>query len=113
MACSEVALVCFAGSQRHNVTLHMHNDEARSDVNHGRAFGHFSFSFRGLRVAKLIEDMELTGVKCSQIQGQAVSFLQHLCFCLPQGAGHGPSRMCASMVLNVSDVAMICCNCLM
>lgn len=50
------------GSEKHNVTLHLSNDEARSAVHHGRAFGHFSYSYPALQIAKLIENMGLTGI---------------------------------------------------
>jgi len=49
------------GPEQSNASLHFHNDEQRSPVHLGKAFGHFSCSHPGLRIAKLIEDMQLTG----------------------------------------------------
>ena len=57
-------MLCCAGNEKTNITLHMHNDEARSQIHHGRALGHFSCSHPGLRIAMLVEDMELTGLSC-------------------------------------------------
>ena len=58
-------LMCRVGPEETNVTLHFHNDEHRSPVHRGKAFGHFSCSHPGLRIAKLIEDMQLTGASSS------------------------------------------------
>lgn len=50
-----------AGPEATHCALRIHNDEHRSPVHLGKAFGHFSCSHPSLRIAKLIEDMQLTG----------------------------------------------------
>ncbi len=54
-------VILLTGPEQTNASLHFHNDEQRSPVHLGKAFGHFSCSHPGLRIAKLIEDMQLTG----------------------------------------------------
>ena len=54
-------VLVLAGPESTHCTLRIHNDEQRSPVHLGQAFGHFSCSHPGLRIAKLIEDMQLTG----------------------------------------------------
>ena len=55
------SIVLPAGPESTHCALRIHNDEHRSPVHLGQAFGHFSCSHPGLRIAKLIEDMQLTG----------------------------------------------------
>ena len=52
-----------AGQEATHCALRIHNDEQRSAVHMGQAFGHFSCSYPGLRIAKLIEDLQLTGTE--------------------------------------------------
>lgn len=72
--------VCGYGSESSNATLHFHNDEHRSPVHLGRAFGHFSCSHPGLRIAKLLEDMQHTGIgrvaKVEEFEIANVEFLR-------------------------------------
>lgn len=54
--------VCGYGSEHTNALMHFHNDELRSPVHMGKAFGHFSCSHPTVKIAKLIEDMHCTGI---------------------------------------------------
>lgn len=71
--------VCGYGNELSNTSLHFHNDEHRSPVHLGKAFGHFSFSEPGLRIAKLIEDMQLTGIgRVSKVEEFEVADVESL-----------------------------------
>ncbi|DBA93938.1 hypothetical protein WJX82_010273 [Trebouxia sp. C0006] len=71
--------VCGYGPEQTNASLHFHNDEQRSPVHLGKAFGHFSCSHPGLRIAKLIEDMQLTGTgRVSKVEEFEVANVESL-----------------------------------
>lgn len=71
--------LCLTGAEQTNASLHFHNDEHRSPVLLGKAFGHFSCSHPGLRIAKLIEDMQLTGADSRQCACPASCIVAAIC----------------------------------
>ncbi|KAL3154764.1 hypothetical protein ABBQ38_011310 [Trebouxia sp. C0009 RCD-2024] len=71
--------ICGYGPETTHCALRIHNDEHRSPVHLGQAFGHFSCSHSSLRIAKLIEDMQLTGIgRVAQVKEFEVANVESL-----------------------------------